>query len=318
MLKAKENLIVHQDGLVSGQHVRLRPTKLCITLLLLSLAIWIGAVNYQVNVAYAVCFWVLGLIGVAALITKRQLLGLNVNILFSDEVFAGEHADVRFKLNAGKRLRVVWWRGEYAKQIDENQPNQFTIWQCATLSGSLKEQEWQWAIPITQRGYFPTDLFIQLAPSAPFGLFQAECRVQWQSNAVAFAAPLPHHDFGVTAQSDDTQIAQYAGMHGDDIAYLKNHQKSASLQHVAWKVYAKRGELMDKVFDEPPPAMHSEKISYLDYPLGTPMEKLASLLTYRVLQADKTGMPYTLELPNLTLTPQNGLREKSLNALALM
>ena len=104
----------------------------------------------------------------------------------------------------------------------------------------------------------------------------------------------------------------------DDIAYLKNHQKSASLQHVAWKVYAKRGELMDKVFDEPPPAMHSEKISYLDYPLGTPMEKLASLLTYRVLQADKTGMPYTLELPNLTLTPQNGLREKSLNALALM
>ena len=297
MLKAKENLIVHQDGLVSGQHVRLRPTKLCITLLLLSLAIWIGAVNYQVNVAYAVCFWVLGLIGVAALITKRH---------------------VRLKLNAGKRLRVVWWRGEYAKQIDENQPNQFTIWQCATLSGSLKEQEWQWAIPITQRGYFPTDLFIQLATSAPFGLFQAECRVQWQSNAVAFAAPLPHHDFGVAAQSDDTQIAQYAGMHGDDIAYLKNHQKSASLQHVAWKVYAKRGELMDKVFDEPPPAMHSEKISYLDYPLGTPMEKLASLLTYRVLQADKTGTPYTLELPNLTLTPQNGLREKSLNALALM
>ena len=173
MLKAKENLIVHQDGLVSGQHVRLRPTKLCITLLLLSLAIWIGAVNYQVNVAYAVCFWVLGLIGVAALITKRQLLGLNVNILFSDEVFAGENADVRLKLNAGKRLRVVWWRGEYAKQIDENQPNQFTIWQCATLSGSLKEQEWQWAIPITQRGYFPTALFLQLATPAPFGLFQA-------------------------------------------------------------------------------------------------------------------------------------------------
>ncbi|RKW28697.1 MAG: DUF58 domain-containing protein, partial [Kingella sp. (in: b-proteobacteria)] len=75
---------------------------------------------------------------------------------------------------------------------------------------------------------------------------------------------------------------------------------------------------MDKVFDEPPPAVHSEIISYQDYPAGTPADKLAGLLAHRVLQADKTGAPYTLELPSLTLTPQNGMREKCLNALALM
>jgi len=33
---------------------------------------------------------------------------------------------------------------------------------------------------------------------------------------------------------------------------------------------------------------------------------------------DPINAPYTLELPSLTLTPQNGLREKCLNALALM
>ena len=69
---------------------------------------------------------------------------------------------------------------------------------------------------------------------------------------------------------------------------------------------------------KPPPAVHSQIISYRDYPAGTPPDKLASLLAHRVLQADKTGAPYTLELPSLTLTPQNGLREKCLNALALM
>ncbi|ULJ59508.1 DUF58 domain-containing protein [Wielerella bovis] len=322
--KNKETLTITQDGTFTGRHVSLRPTKLCLSLLALSVAIWIGAANYQVNVAYAVCFWVLGFIGVAALLTWRQLLGLHVHLDFSDEVFAGQNADVLVKISGGTRSRVVWWRGEYAEIIDENDASQATKWQRANISGSLpnhanpNQHTFIWHIPIRQRGYFPQPLLLRWATSAPFGLFHAECCLAWQSVAVAFAAPLPHNDFGTAALPDEEQTSQQAGAHGDDIAYLKNHQDGASLQHIAWKVYAKRGELMDKVFDEPPPSQHSEIISYRDYPQGTPIDKLASLLTYRVLQADKLGAPYTLELPNLTLTPQNGLREKCLNALALM
>lgn len=318
--KPKETLVIAQDGAIAGRHVALRPTKLAMSLLVLSVAIWIGAVNYQVNVAYAVCFWVVGFVGVAALLTRRQLLGLQAELVFIDEVFAGENADVLLRLHGDtvKRSRLLWWRGEYAQHIDEKQKNLFTEWQRVDISGSLNIHEATWSIPIERRGYFPSDLFVKLATSVPFGLFHAECRLAWQSVAVAFAAPLSHSDFGNTAEPDSEQTPQRAGAHGDDIAYLKNHQEGASLQHVAWKVYAKRGELMDKVFDEPPPAKHSEIISYRDYPQGTPTDKLASLMTYRVLQADKFGAPYTLELPNVTITPQNGLREKCLNALALM
>ncbi|WP_042226299.1 DUF58 domain-containing protein [Kingella kingae] len=316
--KPKEMLQLAQEGTISGRHVALRPTKLSVSLLALSAAIWVGAVNYQVNVAYAVCFWVVGFIGVAALQTRRQLLGLQTELVFSDEVFAGQTADVLVRLHGGGRFRVLWWRGEYALKLDEHDETQHSIWQRAELSSSLHIAESIWAIPIERRGYFPRPLLLKLATSAPFGLFHAECRVEWQADAVAFAAPLSHDDFGTVAEADPEQTPQQAGAHGEDIAYLKNHQDGASLQHVAWKVYAKRGELMDKVFDEPPLAKHSENISYRDYPQGTPVDKLASLLTYRVLQADKTGAPYTLELPNTTLTPQNGLREKCLNALALM
>ncbi len=318
--KHQETLEIAQEGVIAGRHVTLRPTKLCASLLILSVAIWIGAVNYQVNVAYAVCFWVVGFIGVAALLTRRQLLGLQVELVFHDEVFAGQTADVKLRLHhdSAARARLLWWRGEYVETVDEHHAHEFTSWQRAELSGSLNTWETVWAIPIQQRGHFPKNLFVKLATSAPFGLFQAECRVQWQSAAVAFAAPLPHNDFGTAETADPEQTPQQTGAHGDDIAYLKHHQTGASLQHVAWKVYAKRGELMDKVFDEPPPAAHSEIISYRDYPQGIPIEKLASLLTYRVLQADKWGAPYTLELPHMTLTPQNGLREKCLNALALM
>ena len=317
--KLKETLLLAEERRIAGRHVSLRPTKLCISMTLLSVAIWVGAVNYQVNVAYAICFWVLAFIGIAALMTRRQLLGLHLTIRYEGEVFAGDTAEAEISTeNSGKRARVFWWRSESREEVDEDSEADHSAWQRCQLSGSLKSAPMLWRIPVQRRGYFPRPLLLRLATSAPFGMFHAECRAEWHTEAVVYPAPLPHSDFGSLAQPDPEQMPQRAGMHGDDIAFLKPHINGASLQHIAWKTYAKRGELMDKVFDEPPPAVHSEIISYQDYPVGTPPDKLASLLAHRVLQADKTGAPYTLELPSLTLTPQNGLREKCLNALALI
>ena len=107
-------------------------------------------------------------------------------------------------------------------------------------------------------------------------------------------------------------------MNGEDLAYLKPHQNGASLQHVAWKQYAKRGEMLDKVFDQAPPVPVSRTISYRDYPAATQRDRLASLLAHRVLEAERSGSPYLLELPAQSLPPQNGQREKALSALALM
>lgn len=315
-------IVIAQTGEISRAMITVRPTRLCAILLILSAAIWLAAVNYQVNVAYAVCFWLVGWVGVAALLTWRQLAGLRIELNLLEEVFAGQQARVQLRLQGGaaQRARLFWWRGEYAEQIKEHENQYFTDWRRLKMfSGSLKTLETIWHIPIERRGYFPSDLFVKLATSAPFGLFHAECRVQWQSAAVAYASPLSHQEFGMSPHADETQPAQHANLvQGDDIAYLKPHQAGGSLRNIAWKVYAKRGELMDKVFDTPPAAIRREVISYRDYPQGTPIEKLASLLTYRVLEADKGGVNYTLELPHLTLSPQHGMREKCLNALALM
>ncbi|MDO4433653.1 MAG: DUF58 domain-containing protein [Alysiella sp.] len=320
LFKEKEIALLTQETVLANRHISLRPTRLCISLWIVSLGVWVGAANYQVNVAYLICFWILCFTGIAALLTRRQLLGLHIHIDYTDEVFAGQTTQAQFRTDgSGKRPRLFWLRSEWAYDIDENETDNIDSWQRCEISGSRNGAFRQdWYIPIKRRGYFPRPLLLRLATSAPFGLFHAECRLEWQTDALAYPAPLAHHDFGSQAIPDPEQTPQQAGMHGEDIAYLKNHQDGISLQHIAWKVYAKRGELMDKVFDEPPPMKHSEIISYRDYPAGTPTDKLASLLTHRVLQAEQIGVPYTLELPNTTLTPQNQQREKCLNALALM
>lgn len=316
LFKDKEALEINTEGTLTGQNIVLRPTKLCFTMTVLSLAIWVGAVNYQVNVAYAICFWVLGFIGISALMTYRQLLGLQTRIIFTDEVFAGQTAAVSIEWSSpdAKRQRLFWWCDTQVYDDTDDYDDNHHKWNRADVSGSLNET---WSIPIERRGYFPRLLLLRLATSAPFGLFHAECHIEWQSDAVAYAAPLSHQEFG-SLTPDPEQTPQQTGTHGEDIAFLKPHMEGASLQHISWKAYAKRGELLDKVFDEPPPSTHNEIISYQDYPSGTPSDKLASLLTHRVLQADKLGAPYTLILPTQTFTPQNGLREKCLNALALM
>ena len=68
--------------------------------------------------------------------------------------------------------------------------------------------------------------------------------------------------------------------------------------------------------EEVPPA-DKNIISYRDYPAGTPKDRLAGLLCRRVLDADRSGLPYILEMPQRSIAPQHGQREICLTALAL-
>lgn len=311
LFKPVPALIFSQETLLIYKYIQLRPTKLGLILLVLSGAIWIGAINYQVNVAYAVCFWLIGFIGVAALQTIQQLSGLSIQVNHTNEVFAGDTAKVTLSIkNHNNRTHLLWWRSE--QRQTEHQ------WQCCTLSAQMPTYQDIWSILTQHRGYFPRPLMLHIASTAPFGLFYVECHLEWENDAIVYPSPLSHQKTNLHQTSDPEQTSQKINHHGDDIAYLNHHQEGASLQYIAWKAYAKRGQLMDKVFDEPPTQIiHNEIISYKDYP-HTNTDKLASLLTYRILQAEQVHSIYTLELPKLIIPPQNGQREKCLNSLALM
>lgn len=315
MFDEKKILHTAQEAFVSGRNIRLRPTRLCLSLLVLSAAVWVGAVNYQVNVVYAVCFWLIGFVGVAALMTRRQLAGLCVRLDYDGEVFAGETARVRLSISHPNPQVLLWWRS-VQQNLRDAVGNSSEHWQRYVADKGAGGLVWE--VHTVRRGYFPRPLRLCFATSAPFGLFHADCRIEWQTEAVVYPCPLPHDDSGSRIVADTETSARQTEHNGDDIAFLKEHQAGVSLQHIAWKAYAKRGELMDKVFDAPPPAAYNETISYRDYPAGTPADKLAGLLAYRVLEAERLGLHYTLQLYQTTISPQNGQRRKCLNALALM
>lgn len=289
----------------------LRPTRLGAGLAVLVVLLWLVGLNYQVNLAYVVAFWLAGFLLVGVLLNILQLLGLQLDIAPPAEVFQGQEAEVLLQPAAGlkPRHRKLWFAAIPTTASAE------PAYQVAEFS-ARHPQAFAWRIQAKRRGVLRLPP-LQCATAFPFGVSSAECVWHWPDEGLVYPAPQAHTPPpGTTPNEEGEPRPRPGGI--EDLAYLQDHQEGASLQHVAWKHYAKTGRLLDKRFEEPAFAAADHIISYADYPAGTPVDRLAGLLCYRVLEAHNHGQPYTLVLPAQTITAQHGQREKCLTALALM
>lgn len=304
---------------VQRRNIRIRPTRLGAGLAVMVLLLWLVGLNYQVNLAYLAAFWLAGFIITGILLNLRQLLGLRLDAEVPHEIFAGGTARVRLTAAGNTRRRWLWFASadtlNHAARSDETAFSDGLYgsadsWRFWPLSDGLTQQEWP--VPAPMRGHLRLPA-LHTAAAAPFGICLAEARWQWQTDAVVYPAPIPHTppDNG---GSGDTRRAPVQG--DGDLAYLQAHQDGASLQHVAWKTYAKTGEMLDKRFETQPAESSRTLISYRDYPAAG-KDQAAGLLCHRVLEAERSNTPYTLELPDRTIAPQKGQREMCLTALGL-
>ncbi|MDO4693722.1 MAG: hypothetical protein Q4A62_03715 [Eikenella sp.] len=286
----------------------LRPTRLGLGLAVMVVLLWTVGLNYQVNLAYVVAFWLAGFLLVGVLLNCLQLLGLRLDITPPTEVFQGQTAEVLLHPTGGsaRRHRLLWFTA-----LDEDggnsRPAEF---------GARHSRPFAWPILAKRRGR------LQLPPLYcssvfPFGISRAACVWHWPEEGLVYPAPLPHTPPPGRLPDDNGERRVHPGGR-EEPAYLLEHQPGRPLQQVAWKQFAKSGRLLDKHFEEPVCSPATDLISHADYPAATPADRLAGLLCHRVLEAHRHGRPYTLVLPARTIPPQHGQREKCLSALALL
>ncbi|SAY52037.1 DUF58 domain-containing protein [Neisseria weaveri] len=297
-----------------------RPTRFGIGVLVVMVLLWLVGLQYQANLAYIAAFWLTGFLIAAVMLNFRQLLGLQIDVDMADEVFAGGTVALRLTVPENRRSRWIWLCGEAETPSAQGRPseNGWQLWQVGPDSNSDGPTDgggfvWQLDAPLRGYIYAPP---LRTASVAPFGICMVECVWRWPKRAVVFPKPIAHElplQGHAEAGSERTDTADGSG----DLSYLQAHQEGASLQHVAWKMYAKTGELLDKRFEEALAQVDETVISYADYPSEGSKERLAGLLCFRVLEAERRHLPYSLVLPDRTIAPQNGQREKCLTALAL-
>lgn len=263
------------------------------------LAMLIASINYSLSLGYSLVFALAGA-GTASIVhAYRNLVGLSIRPARNEPVFAGETATLRFVVDNPRparrpALRLKLNGAETAFDLDAGQ----------TLCVEL-------ACPAPRRGRLQAGRML-IETRWPLGLIRA-----WSvfvPDAGCTVHPAPEKDApplpGNSAGEGGGTPSPRAG--DDDFAGLRPHQRADSPRHVAWKVFARGGPLMTKQF-----AGRQGRELVLDWaqlPAGLDVERRLSRLSAWLLEAERSGRPYSLVLPG-TAVPHGSGRHHLLRCL---
>ena len=284
------------------RRIYLLPTRFGMLLLLVAAAVWVGALNYAVSLAYGLAFWIISLLLLAVLMAFRQLAGLQLQVEAGDSAFLGQVANCRFLLinhaAVERQIQLQAADGEGAVR-------------CRLLPAS--QQSVTIPLLLNRRGPHAYPV-MQIWTSAPFGLIRAFA--WWRPDATVLAYPHPLPDRVRHADGLQAGTGRSRGDDEEDFSHLGEYQAGDTPRQIAWSVLARRDVLASKRFVSQPRGHAVHELSWQDYPAALDVETKLSRLCWRLLQCEKAGQRYRVRLPDSVIEPQAGQRERALAALA--
>ena len=169
-------------------------------------------------------------------------------------------------------------------------------------------------MPASQRGWFnPGRILVE--SYFPLGIIRCWTWLDLDVDILVYPEPLPLQALPDSIETDNDGD-EFHPQGSEDFHGLKNYVVGESLKHVAWKQYARGGELYSKEY-----ASYSDQHLWLDYDalMGLDREARLSCLCFWLMQISRQTQDYGLKLPGVELPPAQGLehRQQCLKALAL-
>lgn len=284
------------------QRIYLLPTTFGWTLLGVALAIWIGALNYAVSLAYALSFWIIGLLMVSVLMAYRQLAGLTLQAGAADPVFAGELAHFSVRLDnpsAWARTLQGHLAGSADRAVGCQLPSRSSTWLSLPL---VTDKRGQLAMPA-----------LALGSDVPFGLIRAFAYVRLREHVLVY--PAPQRDVLLHRQGAQGEGEAVSTAGDDEFSHLAAYRDGDTPRQIAWKVLARRDVLASKRFSSTA-TTGCRVLDWHDYPSAEGTEPRLSWLAWRVLECERERQCYRLRLPGTEIGPQPHQRAQALAALA--
>ncbi len=283
--------------------VYILPTGVGIVFGIMVFAMLLGSMNYNNNLSFVLTFILIGIGFVSMHQCQRNLVGLELTFAGTEPVFAGQA--MRFGIavaNRSKNARygIRLYREDIESDIHDLKPGESKVFILA--------------VPTEQRGWMTLDRF-GIRTLFPFELFRAWAWLHMDISAVVFPRPATN-----PPEPPPTMIAHGHRQHDargeEDFAGLRKYHEGDSPRHVAWKAYARSGQLLSKQFAGADTS--SQWFDYYDIPVDD-VEQRLSILTRWVVDADRTREDYGLRLPGTEFEPAHGEahRRACLEALAL-
>ncbi|AXK39443.1 DUF58 domain-containing protein [Crenobacter cavernae] len=289
-----------REARLSLRRIYLVPTRFGATLIVVALAVWIGALNYGVSLAYALAFWIVALMIVSVAFAYRQLAGLVIAPQAAEPAFAGDSVSFAVRLdipgsaNGRYELRLLGGEAE-SRSVSHDQQIPLSL---------------PWPAPERGRLAMPP---LEIASSAPFGLVRAFSRVRLASDALVYPRPCEDaRDEVGAAGGGDTRVLRTGD---EEFSHLEPYRRGDAVRRIAWRVSARRGALVAKRFGGGT-LSGAWLIAWRDYPAGCDTETRLSRLAWRVLRAERLGQPWRLHLPDADIAARPRQLDEALAALA--
>ncbi|MDH5583653.1 MAG: DUF58 domain-containing protein [Gammaproteobacteria bacterium] len=283
--------------------VYILPTGVGFIFGLMTFAMLLGSMNYNNNLSFVLTFLLIGIGFVAMHQCQRNLVGLELTFAGTDPVFAGQSMRFRIAItnqSRNARFGIRIYHDKTESDVHDLQPGESRIFTLPIVT--------------SRRGWMRLDRF-GIRTLFPFELFRSWAWLHMDLGGLVYPAPSDN-----APEPPPTRVAHGHRQHDargeEDFAGLKRYSEGDSPRHVAWKAYARSGQMLSKQFagaDTSSQWFDFEGIAALD------VEERLSILTRWIIDADRTLEDYGLRLPATEFPPAHGdaQRRQCLEALAL-
>jgi uncharacterized protein (DUF58 family) len=268
----------------------------------------LAAINYQLNLGYALTFLLAGAGIVSMHLTHGNLRGLTLHLRPLVAGFAGEPARLEVVLtNPGRERYGLALRFEDSAAFGSS-----FAW-CDASAGGQTSAHLSFVPP--HRGWHAAPVLV-LETLFPFGLFRAWA--VWRPAARALAWPRPEHPAPPLPQAaaapGDERSSQRSS--GSELDGVRPWRRGDTMRQVVWKKVARSGELVSR--ETTGTASRALWLDWADAHAGDTERRLSRLAAW-VLQAEREGLDCGLRLPGRELPPHQGElhRRAALDLLAL-
>ncbi|BFM15380.1 DUF58 domain-containing protein [Maricurvus nonylphenolicus] len=270
--------------------------------------LWLVGTNYENNLILGLAFTLTALFVVTILHTFSNLSGLQLEFVSSSSVFLGDDGEVELLL---QRPMQKGGKSQGYENILVGFPTG-----GQTITDLIEDDQVRIKafVPTCQRGWFnPGRLLVE--SRFPFGIIRCWTWLDMDMQILVYPQPLAAGKPPPSEVSGDE--GEFHCEHGaEDFYGFKSYQPGESLKQIAWKQYARGGDLYTKEY-----ATHRDQHLWLDWDSleGMGREERLSRLCFWVLEISKTQQEYGLRLPGVEIVPGTGLPHKQavLKALAL-
>jgi uncharacterized protein (DUF58 family) len=300
------------EAFLNQRRVFIVPTKPGFGLGAMLVVLFIGSINYNLSLGFALTFLIAACAVIDMHLTFRNLAHLHLAAGRAAAVFVGEEAQFELTLiNRRKHDRYAIWIGFIGEGLpDLAQPADVPAHGSCRIVLSASAR---------QRGWLPAPR-VRLQTRFPLGLLRAWS--YWRPDATALVYPRPEQDSPPLPMNSEAQQDGQGRAGHDDFAGIRAYQVGDSMKRLAWRQIARidinaGGTLVSKHFEG---GSASElQLDFSILPRGMDLELKLSRLTSWVVEAETRGLPYAFRLGRVAFPAALGPahQEACLRALAL-